>query len=150
MKQRHHRKAVQRRMAPPQRGISLKQARRMFPRLADRRKLKRLHRKDCRFYGGAVWSEQDRAAIGERKPLNVINMIAARGSRVTEPFQPLDFNKIHMIGPDTLSFRTIRQSTAPGDFIVTDHHNSKSAYLQALEDKWLLGTGWIEVRAENT
>lgn len=52
MKQRHHRKAVQRRM-------------REAPTQYDR---------DCAFYGGHVWSKRDRAKIGTRQPPLLFNL----------------------------------------------------------------------------
>lgn len=112
MKQRRHRKAVQRRMGEA-------------PTQYDR---------DCQFYGRVEWTKRERKAIATGKPA------------------PLMFNRIHMIGVDTLTHRTIGPSGVPGHFIVTDYHrlletpvfdNTGDAMLHALTH----GEGWAQVKA---
>jgi len=112
MKQRHHRKTVQRRM-------------REAPTQYDR---------DCEFYGSTAWTKRERKAIATGKPL------------------PLMFNRIHMIGPDTLTRRTIGPSDMPGHVTVTDYHSLRKSPVfdntgDAMIHAMTHGEGWAQLKA---
>lgn len=110
MKQRSHRKIVQRRM-------------REAPTQYDR---------DCQFYGRVAWTKREREAIAKGKPV------------------PLMFNRIHTIGPDTFTHRTIGPSGTPGHVTVTDYHSLRSPAVldsvgDAMDNALKTGEGWALV-----
>lgn len=110
MKQRHHRKTVQRRM-------------REAPTQYDR---------DCAFYEGHRWKKRDSKKILRR------------------PLKPLEFNRIHMIGPDMLTHRTIQPFGNTGKVITMEYSGPREPPVFADPDDAMLyalthGEGWARV-----